>query len=400
MAWDPVARKKVWEIQENFPVWSGTLVTAGDVAFYGTMDRWFKAVDAKDGQHVWQFHAGSGIIGQPVTYQGADGTAVCRDHVGRRRLARCGSPMPSSTRACAMVPWASSAPRRTCRPTPPAAARSTCSRCRRAPRPSRARAPAPPRRRHRSAGAMDNAKRACWRAALAGAHPASGMALGQPARSGSAPIPTTCLSRMTRVRDLRTSWPRCRARSGREGRLYLVGAAPRLHPQHAEGRPLRRRHGRAAGTTTWSRPPALLPFDLCLRLRAPTAVSISARSATRACASSSVGVHLIGDDGFNTPPAHALGEEGIVGNVVGYTIYGDYRTPDPPSATDRGRGDRAHRRGGGLGSTCRILRQRCRTCHWRVRPIADTDALRLVFQYDVAMAVRKGDQRPQARLDR
>ena len=40
-AWDPVARRKVWEIREKFPVWSGAVVTAGDVVFYGTMDRWF-----------------------------------------------------------------------------------------------------------------------------------------------------------------------------------------------------------------------------------------------------------------------------------------------------------------------------------------------------------------------
>lgn len=68
MAWDPVAKKKVWALKEKFPVWSGTVVTAGDVAFYGTMDRWFKAVDAKSGQVLWQFHTPSGIIGQPTTY--------------------------------------------------------------------------------------------------------------------------------------------------------------------------------------------------------------------------------------------------------------------------------------------------------------------------------------------
>jgi PQQ-dependent dehydrogenase (methanol/ethanol family) len=73
MAWDPVAKKKAWSIKENFPVWSGTLVTAGDVAFYGTMDRWFKAVDAKTGKLLWKFRAGSGFIGQPVTYRGSDG---------------------------------------------------------------------------------------------------------------------------------------------------------------------------------------------------------------------------------------------------------------------------------------------------------------------------------------
>jgi PQQ-dependent dehydrogenase (methanol/ethanol family) len=74
MAWDPVQRKKVWSIKEKFPVWSGALVTAGDVAFYGTMDRWFKAVDADSGKELWKFRVGSGIIGQPITFAGADGT--------------------------------------------------------------------------------------------------------------------------------------------------------------------------------------------------------------------------------------------------------------------------------------------------------------------------------------
>jgi PQQ-dependent dehydrogenase (methanol/ethanol family) len=72
-AWDPARQRKVWEIKERFPVWSGAVVTGGDVAFYGTMDRWFKAVHARTGEPLWQFRVGSGIIGQPVTYQGPDG---------------------------------------------------------------------------------------------------------------------------------------------------------------------------------------------------------------------------------------------------------------------------------------------------------------------------------------
>jgi PQQ-dependent dehydrogenase (methanol/ethanol family) len=72
-AWDPVAARKVWEIQERFPVWSGALVTAGDVVFYGTMDGWFKAVDARNGKLLWQFKTESGVIGQPVTFRGGDG---------------------------------------------------------------------------------------------------------------------------------------------------------------------------------------------------------------------------------------------------------------------------------------------------------------------------------------
>ncbi|MFL5483026.1 MAG: methanol/ethanol family PQQ-dependent dehydrogenase [Gemmatimonadaceae bacterium] len=73
-AWDPVARKLVWRINENFPVWSGALATAGNVVFYGTMEGWFKAIDAKSGQELWKFKTGSGIIGQPISYRGPDGT--------------------------------------------------------------------------------------------------------------------------------------------------------------------------------------------------------------------------------------------------------------------------------------------------------------------------------------
>ena len=72
-AWDPIKAVKVWSLKENFPVWSGALSTGGDVVFYGTMDGWFKAVDARNGSLLWQFKVGSGIIGQPVTYRGPDG---------------------------------------------------------------------------------------------------------------------------------------------------------------------------------------------------------------------------------------------------------------------------------------------------------------------------------------
>ncbi|MEN3378462.1 MAG: hypothetical protein V7604_3817 [Hyphomicrobiales bacterium] len=44
-----------------------------------------------------------------------------------------------------------------------------------------------------------------------------------------------------------------------------------------------------------------------------------------------IGVHLIGDDGFNVPPAHALARRGIIENVRGYSLYGDYREQNPPA---------------------------------------------------------------------
>ncbi len=72
-AWDPVQKKKIWSIKEKFPAWSGALATAGDVVFYGTMDRHFKAVDARSGNVLWQYRTGSGIISQPISYKGPDG---------------------------------------------------------------------------------------------------------------------------------------------------------------------------------------------------------------------------------------------------------------------------------------------------------------------------------------
>ncbi|HEU4563897.1 MAG TPA: PQQ-dependent dehydrogenase, methanol/ethanol family [Gemmatimonadaceae bacterium] len=73
IAWDPVAARKVWEIREPYPVWSGALVTAGDVAFYGTLDGYLKAVDARTGEVLWKLKLGSGIVGNPITYLGPDG---------------------------------------------------------------------------------------------------------------------------------------------------------------------------------------------------------------------------------------------------------------------------------------------------------------------------------------
>jgi len=72
-AWDPVKGEARFKLKENFPVWSGTVVTEGGVVFYGTMDGWFKAIDAKTGAELWKFKTDSGVIGQPVTYRGPDG---------------------------------------------------------------------------------------------------------------------------------------------------------------------------------------------------------------------------------------------------------------------------------------------------------------------------------------
>ena len=73
VAWNAVAGKRVWSIPERFPVYSGVLATAGNLVFYGTMDRFFKAVDATTGVVVFQKQLPSGIIGNPMTFLGPDG---------------------------------------------------------------------------------------------------------------------------------------------------------------------------------------------------------------------------------------------------------------------------------------------------------------------------------------
>lgn len=74
VAWDIATQKKVWTVKDPlFPVYSGVLATGGDVVFYGTLEGWFRAVDARTGKVLWQFKTGSGIVGDPITFTGPDG---------------------------------------------------------------------------------------------------------------------------------------------------------------------------------------------------------------------------------------------------------------------------------------------------------------------------------------
>jgi PQQ-dependent dehydrogenase (methanol/ethanol family) len=82
IAWDAAAGRRVWEIREKFPVWSGVLATAGDVAFYGTLDGWLKAADARTGRALWKFKVGSGVVGAPISYRGPDGKQYVAVYAG------------------------------------------------------------------------------------------------------------------------------------------------------------------------------------------------------------------------------------------------------------------------------------------------------------------------------
>ena len=69
IAWDARTGKIVWSVKEEFSVWSGALATAGDVVFYGTLEGYLKAVDARTGKELYKFKTPSGIIGNVTTYE-------------------------------------------------------------------------------------------------------------------------------------------------------------------------------------------------------------------------------------------------------------------------------------------------------------------------------------------
>lgn len=69
IAWDARTGKIVWPKKEQFSVWSGALATAGNVVFYGTLEGYLKAADAKSGNELFKFKTPSGIIGNVTTYE-------------------------------------------------------------------------------------------------------------------------------------------------------------------------------------------------------------------------------------------------------------------------------------------------------------------------------------------
>ncbi|MEX6506767.1 substrate-binding domain-containing protein [Jiella sp. M17.18] len=112
-----------------------------------------------------------------------------------------------------------------------------------------------------------------------------------------------------------------------------------------------------------------------------------------------IGVHLIGDDGANTPPVEVLGREGIVDNVVGYMIYGDYRESSPPERilddVANGKLDVAIVWGPLAGYYAKHSK-----VPLKVTPVTGTEAfMPLVFQYRIGMGVRKDDEALRLKLN-
>jgi mxaJ protein len=105
-----------------------------------------------------------------------------------------------------------------------------------------------------------------------------------------------------------------------------------------------------------------------------------------------IGVQMIGNDATNTPPTHALARRGIVDNVRGYMLYGDYRRPNPPAAivdaVARGDIDVAVVWGPLAGYFAH--REPVALTVTAVEP--PFDGPHFPMSFDIAMGVRKGDQ--------
>ncbi len=110
-----------------------------------------------------------------------------------------------------------------------------------------------------------------------------------------------------------------------------------------------------------------------------------------------IGVHLIGDD--STPPTLALGQEGIVNNIRGFMIQGDFDKPNPPArlieAVEKKDVDVAAvwgPLGGYFAKRSPVpLRVATMTGTERFAPLR--------FRFAIAIGVRQGDDALRAKLD-
>ena len=66
---DPTTGEWKWEFKNNAPLWGGVMTTAGGLVFTGTPEGKFIAFDDETGEVLWSFQTGSGIVGQPITWE-------------------------------------------------------------------------------------------------------------------------------------------------------------------------------------------------------------------------------------------------------------------------------------------------------------------------------------------
>jgi alcohol dehydrogenase (cytochrome c) len=66
---DPNTGEIKWEYKNGAPLWSGAMTTAGGLVFFGNPEGDFIALNNETGEELWKFQTGSGIVGQPVTWE-------------------------------------------------------------------------------------------------------------------------------------------------------------------------------------------------------------------------------------------------------------------------------------------------------------------------------------------
>ncbi|WP_299831892.1 PQQ-dependent methanol/ethanol family dehydrogenase [uncultured Roseobacter sp.] len=66
---DPDTGELKWEYKDEAPLWGGVMTTAGGLVFTGTPGGEFIAFDDETGEQLWSFQTGSGIVGQPITWE-------------------------------------------------------------------------------------------------------------------------------------------------------------------------------------------------------------------------------------------------------------------------------------------------------------------------------------------
>jgi mxaJ protein len=113
-----------------------------------------------------------------------------------------------------------------------------------------------------------------------------------------------------------------------------------------------------------------------------------------------LGVQMVGDDGMNTPPAHALARRGLTARVRGYMLYGDYRRPNPPAAiveaVEKGEIDAALVWGPLAGFFARRSATKL-----RLEPVTPwLDDAQWPMVYEISMGIRKDEPRLRAGVDR
>ena len=290
--------KQVWAIKEDFPVWSGALVTAGDVVFYGTMDGWFKARRRAHRRAALAVQDGLRHHRPAHHLPGPGRPAVRRRPLGRGRLGR--RDRRRRARRPRLIRGARLRQRHdaTCRRRRARAACSIVFACLK-------RQMALALRSWPLIAAAGTQRRRDWRARRARRGVAALRVCADP---NNLPF-SNATRRRLREPHRRPAW-----RSELHARVDYTWWAQRRgfvrNTLNAGCCDLVM--GRRAGMELLATTRPYYSRRTCSCLAAHRRLRIALASTTRACARLKIGVQLIGDDFANTPPAHALANRGIV----------------------------------------------------------------------------------------